>query len=302
MQNMVNDAIDPEWRDKVPDWERNNNLVIVAPWQDKDGDYVRFLIPVSWGIKPIKTIADYAIDLMQGHDRGEAKDIAAGIAGATLDAYNPVGGSNLRQAVTPTFLDVPGDVWYNQAWYGKPIKPDSPFYPNLPEHKKYFRSLKETAPGRFAINTTNYLAEKGGIRISPNVLKYVIEQGGGGTARFAVQTFNTALNVAKPEATTVNEIPVVNRFFKVTPQDVVERWKESKRLDPCPLLLRARRYFRPILGVYRFFRRRVSFVHYRLVAGFLRRVLGMDAAATRVAMGAHHRWKRVHRFSLATAI
>lgn len=231
MQNMVNDAIDPEWRDKVPAWERNNNLVIVAPWQDKDGDYVRFLIPVSWGIKPIKTMADYAVDLAQGHDRGEAKDIAAGIAAAALDAYNPLGGSNLRQAVTPTFLDVPGDVWYNQAWYGKPIKPDSPFYPNLPEHKKYFRSLKETAPGRFAINTTDYLAEKGGIRISPNVLKYIIEQGGGGTARFAVQTFNTALNVAKPEATEVNEIPVVNRFLRVTPQDVIERWKESKRLD-----------------------------------------------------------------------
>lgn len=236
LQDQVNDAIDPDWRSKVPAWERNNNLVIVLP--SDDGRFNRILIPVSWGIKPIKTMADYFVDIAMGHDRGNAQDVALGIAGAALDAYNPVGGSNLRQAITPTFLDVPADIWANEAWYGKPIKKESPFYPNVSEHKKYFQSLGETKSGRFAINTTEFLNDRYGISVSPASMKYAIEQMGGGTARFTTQVFNTALSVASPKEGDVNEIPLVNRFFKSTPEDVIERWEQSSRLD-APDLKRA---------------------------------------------------------------
>lgn len=235
MQNYVNDAIDPEWRDKVTPWERNNNLVIVAPWKNEEGDFARFLIPVSWGIKPIKTMADYFVDTAQGVDRGSPAEIATGIAGASLDAYNPLGGSNLRQAITPTVLDIPADIWANEAWHGRTIKPEYPYLRDLPEHKKYFPSLRQTKSGRLAINVTDYLAENGGVRISPQSLKYAIEQMGGGATKFGVQSFNTALSVADPKEGDVNEVPVINRFFKITPQDQIEAWKKSKLLNDSAL-------------------------------------------------------------------
>lgn len=229
LQNQVNDAIDPEWRDKVPSWERNNNLVIVLP--SDDGSFHRLLIPVSWGIKPIKTMADYFIDISSGVNRGSKKDIALGIAASALDAYNPIGGSNLRQAITPTFLDVPGDLAANEAWYGKPIKPDNRFYPNLPEHKKYFRSLGETGGGRFLINTTEFLNERYGISISPQDMKYAIEQMGGGTAKFGVQVYDKALALGGDPENSAAETPIINRFYKSTPEDVIDRWKDSAKLD-----------------------------------------------------------------------
>jgi hypothetical protein len=237
MQTMINDAFDPDWREKVAPWERNNNLVIVLPPGEK-GEFRRILLPVSWGIKPIKTMADYAVDLAMGVDRGSAKDITMGIVGASLDAYNPLGGSNIRQAFTPTIADAAGDIWMNEGWTGRPIKPDRPFYPNLPEHQKYFQSIKITKAGRISKSATDYFANNGGIRISPNTLKYAVEQFTGGAGRTVVQTFNTALSLAKPTENDVNEIPVVNRFFKSTPKKTVDNWIQSKRLS-APTLKKA---------------------------------------------------------------
>ncbi len=230
-QNQWNDAIYPGWRDEVPPWERNNNLVIITSPRKKGEKLNRLLWPVSWGIKPIKTFMDYAIDLMQGHDRGSKGDIVAGIAGSALDAYNPIGGSNLGQAIMPTIADVPFDVWTNTKWFGSPISNEDPFLPDLSDHMKYFRSTRKTQFGRYTIAAAKYLDEKAGISISPEVLKYNIEQYGGGTGRFLTRSFNTITQIGTGNLQDINDAPVIRRFFKSTPADVVERYKQTKKLN-----------------------------------------------------------------------
>src|SRR3990167_4494821 len=60
VMNQWNDQVDPEWRNKVSKWDRLNGLPVVIPSTDEKFRY--FTVPVSWGLKPIKVMADYAYD------------------------------------------------------------------------------------------------------------------------------------------------------------------------------------------------------------------------------------------------
>lgn len=218
-----NDRIDPNWREHVSKYDRMSSLTVMLPPSD-DGSANYIKVPVSWGLKPIKVAMDYAVDATYGKVESPA-DVASATVAATVQAYNPVGGTDVVSALTPSFADLPVEIGRNQKWSGAPIRPD--WNPYLPESERYFDDLDESATGRMAISATQELSSRG-IEVSPADVKYAYESLVGGAGRFASRTVTTATDIASGNDVDVNEVPFVNRFFeRVSAQRIQEQAEKA---------------------------------------------------------------------------
>lgn len=212
-----NDRVDPDWRDKVSKWDRLNGLTVVLPGGSGDNfNYVT--VPVSWGLKPIKVSAEYAMDTMNGKGEGFGGSMSA-IVSSVLESYNPIGGTDLVSAGVPTLLDLPVDLARNKAWSGSKIRPD--FDSSAPASTLYFRSLRESPLGRGFISATRGISEKTGgrIEISPADVNYAYQQLVGGTGRFLSKSVTSGTDLAKGELPPVREIPFASRFLRSVPNE-----------------------------------------------------------------------------------
>lgn len=211
-----NDRIDPDWRNKIRTWDRLNSLAIMLPAEEGEG--VKYItVPVSWGIKPIKVIADEMLDLATGNGKGLTA-AASSVLVATLEAYNPAGGSDIVSTITPTILDIPVEVARNEAWHGGAIKPD--WDRNAPASIQYFASLRDSTTGQIAIGISKGLSGIG-IEVSPADFHYAYEQLIGGAGRAVNKTVNTLTAVGGGELPDERDIPVVSRFYKALPDEEV---------------------------------------------------------------------------------
>jgi len=212
--NQWNDSVDPNWREKVSKWDRMNGLPIVLPTSDG----IRyFVIPVSWGIKPIKVMMDAAYDTMAGEGDSLMGNMGT-IVASVVEGYNPVGGSDIVSAAVPSILDLPVEMARNKAWYGNKIKPDWDL--NAPASIQYYDSLEETAIGRASIAMTGELSGAG-IEISPEDVDYAYKQLVGGAGRFVSKTLNTLTSIGKGEVPEAREIPFVSRFLRERTEEEV---------------------------------------------------------------------------------
>ena len=55
-----------------------------------DDNFRYFTIPVSWGLKPIKVMTEYAYDAISGQEFN-AKEMIENSIGAIMEGYNPAG-------------------------------------------------------------------------------------------------------------------------------------------------------------------------------------------------------------------
>ena len=210
-----NDMVDPEWREHVSAWDRLNALPVALPSDDGTVRYIT--VPVSWGVKPIMVMANYAYDAMAGKGFDGAKasnDIFTAIA----EAYNPMGGSDALSAATPTILDIPFEIGRNLSWAGGPIKPDRD--PYAPESIKYFDSLEKKESGRIAIGLSEMLSGAG-IEVSPADLNYAYEGYISGAGRAVTKFGNTIFGAATGKLPPISEFPFLSRFYKEKLEDEV---------------------------------------------------------------------------------
>lgn len=225
--NRHNDSVDPEWREKVSQWDRNSNLPIVVPTDDG----VKYItIPVSWGLKPIKVMADTAYDTFNGYSKGII-DSTSNILASTIEAYNPLGGSDLTSTLTPTVLDMPLEIKANEAWHGGIIRPD--WMEELPDAEKKFASTEETMIGGAFVAATGWISEKTDrqIDVSPENALYVFNQLIGGAGRLVGQTFNTIASIGTEKEVTANDIPFVSRFYKEKDEERVQQISNKLRSE-----------------------------------------------------------------------
>ena len=210
-----NDAVDPEWRSKVTKGDRQNNFIIVIPSTD-GSKYVT--LPVSWGIKPMKVIADYLYDSSRG--KGDtAQTLASNIVTAILQAYNPLGGTNLLTSVIPTFAQLPAQIAANKDWKGSMIRPD--WMKGLPMNEQVFPSTAGTPVADTVIAGTSALDKVTGgfISLSPEDVLYVYQQITAGAGGSVTQIVNSIGGIAKGEIPKPSDIPFISRFYKNIPQD-----------------------------------------------------------------------------------
>lgn len=224
--NQWNDNVDPEWRDKVSDWDRQSNLVVMVP-SDEGAKY--FTIPVSWGLKPIKVIADQTYDIATGKAASKS-EIAGKIVTAFTESYNPVGGTDLVSAAVPTVLDTPVDIARNQKWSGSMIRSDKELVSN---HENYFGSLNNSPLGQATIGATAKIAEvtDNKIDINPANLTYALQQLIGGAGRSAERFLTTATAPVRDGELESKDIPFVNRFYKTVPDEQIEKSLKYKDKD-----------------------------------------------------------------------
>ncbi len=222
--NNWNDQVDPDWREKVTDWDRNSNLVLMLP--SKEGSkYIT--IPVSWGLKPIKVGSDVSYDLITGNEN-DVVDASIKIASSAFDAYNPAGGQDMISALTPTILDAPVDISRNQSWSGASIKPD--WLEGLPASEQKFKNTGETLSGKVAIGVADTLS-KASIEISPENILYAYEQYIGGVGKFATRVAGTTTSLISGEAPEAKEVPFTNRFYKARSEEQVQSAVAYKKQD-----------------------------------------------------------------------
>lgn len=214
--NEWNDMADPKWRDKVSKWDRLNGLPIVLP--SEDGEFRYFVIPVSWGLKPIKVMTDYAYDTISGEDV-RLEEMTNDLFSSMIDAYNPAGGTDVVSALTPTILDVPVEIARNKSWSGHMIRPQSD--PNAPSDVLYFQSLGETKIGQGAIAISKFFEENLGVGISPADIKYGFDQYISGAGRTVAKFTNLISSATNEEPLPLDEYPFISRFYRERTQEEV---------------------------------------------------------------------------------
>lgn len=214
--NEWNDSVDPNWRKKVSKWDLMNGLPVVLP--SDDGTFKTFVMPVAYGIKPMRVAADYAYQLAND-ENVTVPDMIDGTLGAILESYNPVGGTDIMSAATPTILDLPLEVTRNQKWSGSAIKPD--FDPYAPESTKYFDSLEDKTTGKIAIDLTQKLAGWG-IEVSPADVVYAFESYIGGAGRSAERFFEFGKTLGlERQIPPMSDFPFISRFYKAKAEDEI---------------------------------------------------------------------------------
>lgn len=213
--NSWNDRVDPEWRSKVSKWDKLNGLNIIIPGTE---EFYYISIPVSWGLKPIKVAMEYGTDVLSGQTVGLG-DATEGIFTAVLEGYNPVGGTDLASALTPSPIEPFVDIARNRQWTGGKLRPDWNKY--APASTQYFKDLNDSTTGKWLIASSQSVSEKTGgrIEISPADAEYVLQQITGGPGKFTGKVFNSISAIGKGEVPEVRDIPFLSRVFRKTPEE-----------------------------------------------------------------------------------
>jgi hypothetical protein len=226
-----NDRVDPDWRDKVTRWDRSSNLVIMLPSDTEEVNYVT--VPISWGLKPLNVMLNYASDATAGH--GDLASATQGVMTSFLEAYNPLAGDeDILRTIVPTVGKVPFEIRSNRNWFGSRIRPG--YDDNVPRSAEYFKSLGDSLVGRKAIEGTEALSEMTGgrIEISPADAVYAFEQYIGGAGKSVTRLIETIASVSQGEEVEAKQRPVLNRFMKNrSEEEVLEDlfYSERERMD-----------------------------------------------------------------------
>lgn len=222
--------------DKIPEWVRDRNIIIMNPFGN--GDYV--MIPMAYGYNLPYLAGQEAMRMFRG--KSGPLEGSARIAGATIDAFNPMGTNPLGAAgsfwqfVAPTMLDPGVQVLENKTWYGGPIQPTK-YDQRKPDSENYFTSAPGWAVG-FArgLNsaTGGNPGRAGSIDVSPEVIEHYVEFAGGGVAKFVMNAINSGTRLMKGDEWLPEKAPFVRRLYGKTTtesrkREFFEAWDDVDR-------------------------------------------------------------------------
>ncbi|EAV2594848.1 hypothetical protein KJJ74_002940 [Salmonella enterica] len=214
------------WYDKVPDYVKEHNLVIMKSlFGGKAGEY--WSIPLPYGYNMFYLLGSTA----EGVTRGNltASKAAGNIVGGMLGAFNPLGSEDsktltgtLFKNAAPTILRPVADLWANESFMGTPIyqenfltgtpKPESTLgRRSTPEAYKAFANWLNTLTGGSQYRS-------GALDINPDKMKYWIDYVSGGMGRFAGKTIDAAAKTYNGIDIPPQQIPFLGKISgKVMP-------------------------------------------------------------------------------------
>lgn len=207
--NYMNNAINEEEYEKIPEGVKERNLIIMHP----SGNHNK--IPLPYGYNIFKVLGDKIYESSTGKKRvGEA---SVEMFKSFMNAFNPVSSSTLSQSVSPTVLDPFVQVSENKNWFDGDIKPPQPPYGSrVPESELFFESAKPMSVkiARWINRVTGgTMATKGKVDISPEYIDHFTDFLGGGLGRFVMNSINTGSSVLKGEGVEPNNIPFMRQFY-----------------------------------------------------------------------------------------
>lgn len=230
-----NDSIDPQWREKVSQQERDSNLVVLTGMRpDGTPDYIK--IPTSYTLKPIKIGANLLSDQLAGKKKGAIDGIREA-AFSIADVFNFTGSTRIEDVFTPTAVQWLSDIGKNKNFMGYDIKPADEEVAN---YEKYFPSLEKKFGGKQLIDLTNQVFQStgGGVDISPADILYGMEQTTGGVGRFLQRGLTSGQAIAKGETPAAKDTPILNRFFGSISPEQFEKAIKNRSFDDLYKALR----------------------------------------------------------------
>ncbi|ENQ2143407.1 hypothetical protein ACEONH_002672 [Salmonella enterica] len=226
------------WYDKVPDYVKEHNLVIMKSlFGGKPGEY--WSIPLPYGYNMFFLLGGTAEGVIRGDLK--ATRAAGNIVGGLLGAFNPLGSEDsktltgtLLKNATPTIFRPAMDLAMNENFMGTQIyrenfpggtpKPESTLgRRSTPEAYKVFADwLNRTSGG------SQY--RSGAVDINPDIMKYWIDYISGGMGRFAGKTIDAAAKSYNGTDIPSQQIPFLGKISgQVLPYD--DQQKMYDRID-----------------------------------------------------------------------
>ncbi len=216
--DIHNSSIDPEYREKIPQWKLDKHLTLVTG-KNEDGTLKYVSVPIGYSMVPFKMAADMAVQMFKGGD--EVKDLdklTERFANSVMDSYNPIGGSPI-----PTQLRPIVDLLSNQDGLGRDIRPEWMETINMDPTERYFDFTAETYGGELALGLADSLKDMG-YATSPENIKYLFNNYLGGPGKFFDRLGTVTSKLYNGEKINLlTEAPIARRFFGQTFVDVFEK-------------------------------------------------------------------------------
>ena len=227
------------WFDKVPDYVKERNIVIMKSLfgGKQDGSYWK--IPLPYGYNIFNVLGD-SLESIAFSDKSIGSS-AGRLTLATLGSFSPIGfqdsntvtGGILKNA-TPTVVKPIVDIALNENFFGSSIYTENfPFGTPKPDSSLGRRSTPE-AYRKLASwlneSTGGSKYRSGAIDINPDVMRYVADYFGGAAYGFfgskLPDAFHRGINGVELE---VNRMPFVSRIAgKVMPYDDMGKFYERR--------------------------------------------------------------------------
>lgn len=222
----------PYW-DKIPDWEKERNLIVMLPpgvdagaKVGKNGRY--FKIPMAYGLNVFPVLGYQAAGMVRNF-QDPAKGIGVAKAGvnmlsAVMGSYNPFGGSlsgspdvTWALAAAPTVADPLIQLGVGVNGFGRPMGPEKSPFDQRPDSEMVSGTKHGSVEHRIAryLNevTGGNQARPGAIDVQPGTLKNVQGIIGGGLGNFIGDVVNLGYLGANELPVSTRDIPLVKAFY-----------------------------------------------------------------------------------------
>lgn len=222
---------DDEW-EKIPEFVRERSLIIPT------GKKSYVAIPMPLGFHLLPNIGRKFIESFLGSDRVKPQQRLLSLAGSTVGAFNPLGGSDISGAIMPTVMDPALALWRNKDWTGKPVYRED--YNSLKPTPGFTRTKDSATWGSKAtaelINkaTGGTDAKQGLWSPTPDQIDYLIGQIAGGTGREIMKAEQVVESAFTGEELPTYKVPLVGRLIGSTGDGAVEAtayYDNLKRLN-----------------------------------------------------------------------
>jgi len=194
--------------DKIPDWTKERNIVIMRP--GTDGKYVK--IPLPYGYNVFHVLGEQANSALHN---GEPMKGAVNTVRAMVNAFNPLGEENPLRLVSPTVTDPAVSLATNKDFAGRPIKPEQPPYqPDKPQSELYWDSVNPATKAltQAANKMTGGNELRSGLAdVSPEVVDYLMGQVTGSAGQFVSRAANYAAQKAQGEEVPTWKTPFLRK-------------------------------------------------------------------------------------------
>ena len=213
--------------DKLPEYVRNKNIIIVNPlWLLGLSDVKFKTFPLPYGFNAIYSVSDPIVRYGLGYQSFASS--AASMADNVAESFSPLGsvnsenrtfGESVLSYIAPTALQPVIELMQNKNFMGSRIYPeDNPF---SKDEKPGFRSAYSNSADYavFISKAFNKLSggdkfEKGFFSPKPQQIEYLVNQylgGVGATVNRSVKIISNTIS-GRPIIEDVNDIPIVRRF------------------------------------------------------------------------------------------
>lgn len=208
------------WWDKVPDYVKERNLVIMESlWGGEEGKYITIPLPYGYNIfNALATTTDSAINSNKGI--GES---AGAMVKAMMGAFSPIGVAESNsfagaatRTLAPTAFKPLADLAANENFFGSKVYQENfEFGVKKPQSHLHLRSTNDfwVWASEFLNDSTGGSPYRSGlIDVSPDKMGYIFNYFVGGAGQFYSRLVHLGIKGAEDREIKATEIPFVRRF------------------------------------------------------------------------------------------